>query len=141
MGCYNSIVVEAPVDTVWAALRDFHDMSWCPNVIEQCVAVGEIAGDQIGAKRVLNGVIHETVLSLDDGERRLEYSIDDGPGPISNENVKGYVGAIRVCPVTESSATFVEWTSRWESSGGGVAEFCDPIHRGLLADLRQHFAD
>ena len=33
MGCYNSCVVSAPVDRVWTALRDFHDMSWAPQVI------------------------------------------------------------------------------------------------------------
>lgn len=27
MSCYNSTVVPAPVDKVWAKLRNFHDLS------------------------------------------------------------------------------------------------------------------
>ena len=41
MGCYNSIVVNAPVDKVWAAMRDFHDMSWASGVIEKVDPVGD----------------------------------------------------------------------------------------------------
>ena len=33
MGCYNSCVVNAPIDAVWGALRNFHDLSWASQVI------------------------------------------------------------------------------------------------------------
>ena len=69
MGCYNSCVVNAPVDRVWTALRDFHDMSWAPQVITSFEKVGDATGDQIGAKRLLNGVFHETLRGLDDTDR------------------------------------------------------------------------
>ena len=140
MGCCNSAVVPAPVDKVWAALRDFHDLSSFPNVIEKVEAVGEASGTQIGARRVLNGAFHETLLALDDNARVVRYSIDDGPEAVSKDNVAGYIGEVRLFPVTEDDSTYVLWTSSWESSNGGVAEFCDPIYKALLADLKASFS-
>ena len=140
MGCYNSCIVDAPVARVWSALRDFHDMSWARGVIESLEHVGEAASDQIGAKRVLNGVFHETLHALNDADRELKYTIDDGPDAVSKDNVRGYVGVVRVLPVTEGDKTFVEWSSSWENSGGGVAEFCNPIYHALLNALQNHFS-
>ena len=140
MGCYNSCVVNAPVDKVWTALRNFHDLSWAPQVITSLEKVGEASGDQIGSKRLLNGVFHETLHGLDDTGREIRYSIDDGPGAVSKDNVSGYLGVVRVCAVTDADATFVEWSSSWQDSQGGVKEFCDPIYKALLDSLQQHFA-
>ncbi len=140
MGCYNSCVVDAPVDTVWGALRNFHDLSWAPQVITSLEKVGSAAGDQIGAKRLLNNAFHETLRGLDETARVVTYSIDDGPDAVSKANVSGYLGVVRVFPVTDGDGTFVEWTSSWQDSKGGVKEFCDPIYKALLDSLKQHFA-
>lgn len=140
MGCYNSCVVNAPVDRVWSALRNFHDLSWARGVVQKVERIGEAGGDQIGARRVLNGVFHETLLALNDADRELKYSIDDGPGPVSKDSVSGYRGRARVMPVTDLNGAFVEWSSSWEDSSGGVREFCDPIYKALLDALKTHFA-
>jgi len=139
MGCCNSTIVPADVDTVWNRLRDFHDMSWAQGVIESCEPVGDLPGTQIGAKRILNQAFHETLLALDDTTRTLKYSIDDGPEAVSKDNVSNYVGEVRVFPITSNNTAFVLWTSSWEDSGGGVAEFCDPIYKGLLDALTEFF--
>lgn len=140
MGCYNSAVVNASIDRVWEVLRDFHDLSWAAGVIESADKVGDLPADRIGARRILNGAFHETLLAINDVDRCLKYSIDDGPGPVSRAKVRGYVGAIRLFPVTDTDATFVEWSSSWESGGDDVAEFCNPIYRALLEALQKHFA-
>ncbi len=140
MGCCNSAVVGAPVDQVWGTLKNFHDMSWCSAVVEKLEVVGDAAGDQIGAGRVLNDAFHETLIALDDGARVIRYTIDDGPEAVSKDNVQGFIGEVRVFPVTEDDSTFVLWTASWDSSGGGVAEFCDPIYQALLGALKEHFA-
>ena len=140
MGCYNTCVVNAPADQVWSTLRSFHDMSWAPQVITSLDQVGEVGADQSGAKRVLNGVFRETLKTLDDTNRTLTYSIDDGPDAVSKENVTGYIGKIRVLPVTDANASFVEWSSSWEDSKGGVEDFCNPIYKALLDSLKTHFA-
>ena len=137
MSCYNSVTVNAPVDKVWQTLRNFHDMSWGDIQIE---AVGDAGSTEIGAKRILNGAFHETLLTLDDEERTFSYSIDDGPDAVSKDNVQGYIGEVRVFPVTDDDSTFVLWTSKWDSSGGGVQDFCNPIYQALLGALKSHFA-
>ncbi len=145
--CYNSIVVNAPADEVWQALRNFHDMSWAPNVVTGIDAVGDFRADQIGARRVLNGVFQETLLGLNDLERELVYSIDDGPGAVSREAVSNYVGRVSVKPVTAGigagngqTAAFVQWTSSYDSADdSAVGELCNPIYQALLQALQQHF--
>ncbi len=57
---YQSIVINAPIETVWERVKDFHNLSWAPNVITNCVNSGDEKGTEVGAKRILNGVFHET---------------------------------------------------------------------------------
>lgn len=143
MGCYQATIINASADSIWKVIRDFHDLSWSPNVVESVTVVGDVSGVEVGAKRVLNDVFHETLHVLDDASRHLKYSIDDGPGPVAKDSVSGYFGDVRVLPVTvpgDSDQSVVVWTSNWESEEGGVAEFCDPIYRGLLTDMKDHFA-
>lgn len=141
MGCYNSTVIDAPADEVWETLKDFHDLSWSSNVVKDVQKIGDKDGTTPGAKRILNNAIHETLLSLDNDDRKLSYSIDDGPDAISKDNVQGYVGTVQVLPVSDSNKSFVLWTSEWESTkGGGVAEFCNPIYQALLQDLKSHLS-
>lgn len=140
MGCYNTCVVNAPVDQVWSALRNFHDLSWASQVITALDKVGDAGADEPGAQRVLKGAFHETLKAVDDGARTLTYSIDDGPDAVSKDNVTGYLARVRVFPVTDADGAFVEWSSSWEDSNGGVAEFCDPIYKALLNSLKAHFA-
>lgn len=136
---YQSTVVEAPIDRVWVTLRNFHDMSWATSVIERCDAVGDKAADQIGSQRVLNGVFHETLVELNDTDHVLRYSIDAGPAPVSQDDVKDYIGAIRAFPVTDTDGTFVEWSSSWEADDEKAVEFCHNIYVALLNDLNKHF--
>lgn len=138
---YQSTVVDAPADEVWSVLRDFHDLSWAPDVIESCEALGAESGDEVGARRRLNGVFEETLRELSDRDRTLRYSIDEGPSPVSSDDVDDYVGTVRVRPVTDRGASFVEWSSRWDGNDEEAAEFCHGIYVALLRSLEGHFAD
>lgn len=133
--CYQSIIVNAPIDKVWDTVKNFHDVSWAAGVIEKCEAIGAIPGTEIGAKRVLNGAFHETLLECNDAERRVRYSIDDGPAPVSAAEVSNYISSLHLLPVTLHDATFVEWGSSWESSSEDAAEFCHQIYVALLKAL------
>lgn len=136
---YQTTVVNAPMDEVWARIRNFHDMSWSKNVITSCEAVGDKPGDQIGARRILNGGIHETLLELSDLAHTFKYSIDDAPSPLSRNEVRDFVGVVKIRPVTADGTTFVEWSSRWEGSEEGT-DFCNNVFTGLLSDMRQAFS-
>lgn len=142
MGCYNSTLVKAPIDDVWKMIRNFHDLSWAEPVITKLETVGDTPGDQVGAKRVLNDLFHETLQSIDAENYTFSYTITDGPEPISKETVSNYVGKVRLLPVTADNTTFVEWTSDYESDQpDAVAEFCNPIYVALLDSLQKRFAN
>jgi carbon monoxide dehydrogenase subunit G len=137
--CENSIVIDQPVDKVWQAISDFHDMSWAKGVIEECKKVGDKGGSEVGAQRELNGVFHETLLSVDDAATTFTYQITDGPGPIAKDAVTNYVG--KVVLRREGEGTLVEWTSTYEQcDDAAVAELCNPIYVALLNAMKANVA-
>ena len=139
--CYNTITVKAPIDRVWSTIRDFHDLSWAKGVVDSVERVGDKSGDQIGARRILNNAFHETLQAVNELAHSFAYTIDDGPGPVSKDAVRNYVGSVKLLPVTTDDSTFVEWASRYDSADDvAVGELCNPIYRALLEALRDHFA-
>ncbi len=135
----QSIVVDAPIADVWSRFVDFHDLSWATNVVTGVEKVGSINGGTPGAKRILNGAFHETLLEIDNDTYTLKYSIDDGPCPVSKDEVENYFGVVKLSPSKEGSGTLVEWTSSWESEVDDAVEFCHAIYVALLADLAKSF--
>lgn len=135
--CYNSTVVNAGIDTTWATIQDFHEMSWASPVITKVEKIGATNGTEPGAQRVLNEAFHETLVSVDPGAYTFTYSIDDGPGPVAADAVSNYRGTVTLQRVTDSGQTFVVWVSSYESDqDNAVAEFCNPIYQALLGALK-----
>jgi hypothetical protein len=138
--CHHSAVINAPVAEVWAILRNFHDLSWT-SAIESLEPVGDARSDQVGAKRLLNGAIHETLRALNDLEHTFQYQITDGPSPISKDDLKFYYGTVSVLPVTDQNTSYVSWITRFEAKDDAVTqEFCDPFYSTFLAHLKARFA-
>lgn len=138
--CFHTTTVKAPIDQVWSALANFHDLGWAAGVIESLEPIGDKGQSEVGARRKLNGAISETLRSLDAANHHLTYSIDEGPGPLSPDNVTNYIGAIQLLPITTGEGTFVQWTSEYETKDdGAVGEFCNPIYDALLGKLRESF--
>jgi hypothetical protein len=135
----QSIVVPAPIADVWARLGNFHDFSWAPDVITHVERVGEVAGNAVGAKRILNQAFHETLIEIDADGHRLRYSIDDGPSPVSPQEVSNYIGSISLVTDPDSGGTRVDWTSTWESKSEDAVEFCHGIYVALLGALAKSF--
>lgn len=133
----QSIVVNTSIENVWNRLSNFHDMSWAPNVITGVDKVGDMDGTQVGAKRILNGAFHETLTLVDEASHTLQYSIDDGPSPVSKEEVSNYTGTIKLSE--SDDGTLVEWTSDWESNMQDAVEFCGGIYTALLGELKVSF--
>ena len=135
----QSIVVDAAIADVWSRFIDFHDLSWAPNVITSVEKVGSIDGSTPRAKRILNNAFHETLIEINSDEHYLKYSIDDGPSPVSKDEVDNYVGVVKLSPSDEGSGTLVEWTSSWDSKVDDAVEFCHGIYVALLGDLAKSF--
>lgn len=134
---FQSITIKASVDKVWDAISDFSDMSWAPNVITDLQVVGNAGGKEIGAGRVLNNAFRETLISLDNEQRTFSYSIDDGPSPLSKDDVTNYVGTVKVQSAADGNGTLVEWSSKWENNDEATYEFCHGIYLALLDDMKK----
>ena len=134
---YQSNIINASVEKVWQTINDFHDMSWAPNVVISCEFVGNTAGTEVGAKRVLNGAFHETLQEVDESEHRIRYSIDEGPEPVSSSEVSNYIGEIKLTPVTMQDSTLIEWSSSWDSNEEKAVSFCHNIYVAILGDLAE----
>ena len=37
--------------------------------------------------------------------------------------------------LSDGDKSFVEWSSTWETSDGGVKEFCDPVYQAALGAM------
>lgn len=136
---YQTTIINAPIDKVWNKIKNFHDMKWASGVVEKCEAVGNPSGDQIGARRVLNDAFHETLVEFSELDKSFKYSIDDGPAPVSKDDVKDYIGAVRLIAVTDQDTCLIEWSSHWESPKDDACDFCHNIYVALLDALKKSF--
>ncbi len=132
---HQSTTIDAPVKTVWQAIRNFHDMSWAPNVIQKLEVMGGKKSDEPGTVRVLNDAFRETLIEVNDADRTFSYSIDEGPSPLSSKEIDNYVGRVQVRP--EGDSTLVEWSSAWERNDEPVHDFCHPMYVALLDDMKK----
>ncbi|KIO48408.1 SRPBCC family protein [Nitrosospira sp. NpAV] len=136
---YNSIIVSAPIDRVWSRVCDFHDFSWAPSVIISCEKVGKGDGYTVGARRLLNGLFLDTLIAYSAIEKRMMYSMDEGPSPVSSREIHEYVGNLHLLPLTADDTTFVEWSGSWESGTPAAVEYMNKVYRSLLRDLAVEF--
>ena len=136
----QSKVINAPIDVVWQRFSNFHELSWAANVLSSCEKTGDIDGDKVGAKRILNHAFHETLTEISPAGYSVKYSIDDGPSPVSKEEVSNYIGAIQLSPASGGNDTLVEWNSSWESNSDEAVAFCRGIYVALLNELADSFS-
>ena len=103
----QSKIIKAPIDQVWGKLSNFHELPWAAGILPSIEKAGEKNAHEVGAKRILNGAFHETLTRLEPENFRLEYSIDDGPSPVSKEEVSNYIGVIQMSPMVEGDVTWL----------------------------------
>ncbi|WP_293267493.1 SRPBCC family protein [Neptunomonas sp.] len=137
--CYNSTVINAPIEKVWDTIKNFHELPWGSAVVTSTKKVGNKQSNEVGAQRILNDAFHETLVSISNDEFTFSYRIDDGPGPVAKDTVLNYFGTVKLSPVTDSGETFIEWSSSFDSDNSNeVREFCNPIYAGLLDSLNAY---
>lgn len=103
----ESIEIAAPPAKVWAAIADFHDMSWLPGVAK---TAGEGGNQPDTAKRQLTldggATIDESLFKYDAGEMSYSYRIDNVDVKVLPVN--NYSATITVLPA-EGGNSKVEW--------------------------------
>jgi len=140
----RSAIIDAPIDRVWAVLRDFnsHD-AWHPAVADSVIENGERA-DQVGCVRnfhLRDGAhIREQLLALSDEEHVSTYCILDATVPL-----RRYVATLTLKRVTDGDRTFWHWQSTFETPPGREQELADMVGRGVyeagFAGLRRYLRE
>ena len=118
---FVSALIDAPVEKVWAQVRDFNNMpDWHPKFSRSHIE-GGLPSDQVGCVRNFDitgggGTIRERLLELSDIEYSFRYCILTSPLP-----VEGYVAQLTLYPVTVGNKTVGIWTAEFEMTSDDEA--------------------
>ena len=112
---YASIILKAPVETVWSIVRDFNALpKWAVNVTSSKIEKG-LDSDVVGCVRsfhLANGAhVRERLLMLDDARRCFSYNFETPAFPVRN-----YLATLRLYPVTHTDQTFAEWEATFDEA-------------------------
>jgi NADPH:quinone reductase-like Zn-dependent oxidoreductase len=118
----RTAVIDAPVEVVWAILRDFNSHAyWHPIIEHSEIEDGEDA-DRIGCVRNFRlkdgNHLREQLLALSDEDFLSTYCILDATLPMQR-----YVATLQLKPVTDGNRTFWHWQSTFDVPRGREAEF------------------
>lgn len=137
----RSTVIDAPIERVWAVLRDFnsHDQ-WHGVVDASRIEAGE-RSDQVGCIRSFTlkdgNRIREQLLTLDDKQWKSTYCIVDATVPLQR-----YVATVTLKPVTDGQRTFWHWESSFATPPGRERELREMVAQGVYEagfdNLRRH---
>ena len=124
MKVFRSVILEAPISRVWAAVRAFDGVvDWNPGVAAARMESG--SPTSVGSVRhldIVDGtVFRETLLAHSDLGHSYSYDIVEGPLPC-----RDYVSTHRFIPITEGDKTLGIWESTFN---------CAPADEDELADL------
>jgi NADPH:quinone reductase len=126
----RSAVIDAPIERVWAVLRDFnsHD-AWHPAVAQSHIEGGD-GTDQVGCVRNFRlrdgSHIREQLIALSDENFVSTYCILDATVPL-----RRYVATLALKRVTDGNRTFWHWQSTFETPAGREQELADMVGRGV----------
>ena len=116
---YESTVVKASPEEVWALVRDFNALpKWFPFIASSELQEGDLP-DRVGAVRTLRarngGTVRERLLEISDPEMRLRFLTFEGADLTLN-----YSGHMRVRPVTRGSGAFFEFYGVFDAADGNI---------------------
>lgn len=120
MHVFRSMILNAPIARVWAAVRAFDGVVyWNPGVTAARLDAGRAT--ETGALRHLDiadgTVFRETLLAHSDAEHFYTYDIVEGPLPVAN-----YVSTHRFISITATGQTLGIWESRFDCSENDADE-------------------
>ena len=139
----RSTVIDAPIERVWAVLRDFNSHHLWHDVVAESRIEGGERSDQVGCVRsfTLNDGhrIREQLLTLDDGEHRSTYCIVEATVALQR-----YVATVTLKPVTDGNRTFWHWESTFATPPGEERALAQMVARDVyeagFANLRRYLA-
>lgn len=137
---YVSDVIDAPIEKVWALVRDFNGMpKWHPFIRDSEIEAG-LPSNAVGCVRSFHlangGHLRERLLTLCDRNHECVYCILDSPMPVT-----GYVAGYRLLPITEGNRTFIDWWAEFEVSAVDHDRIVDQVRNGTFRRAFQAIAE
>lgn len=137
----RSTIIDAPIERVWAVLRDFNSHEAWHEVVEASRIEGNERSDQVGCVRSFTlrdgNRIREQLLTLSDVEHKSTYCIVEATVPLQR-----YVATVTLKPVTDGNRTFWHWESTFATPPGMERELRDMVAQGVyeagFENLRRH---
>lgn len=137
----RSTVIDAPIERVWAVIRDFNSHDQWHEVVDRSRIEGGERSDQVGCVRNFTledgNHIREQLLTLSDTEYRSTYTIVEATVPLQR-----YVATVTLKPVTDGNRTFWHWESTFATPPGMERELRDMVAQGVyeagFENLRRH---
>jgi NADPH2:quinone reductase len=137
----RSTIIDAPIERVWAVLRDFNSHDQWHDVVDQSRIEGGERSDQVGCVRSFTlkdgNRIREQLLTLSDTEHKSTYCIVEATVPLQR-----YVATVTLKPVTDGDRTFWHWESTFATPPGRERELRDMVAQGVyeagFENLRRH---
>lgn len=127
---FTSSVIAAPVDAVWARMRDFAGMGAYHEEITQMHMLEGARSDKVSAVRDFlfgEGRLWEQLTYMSDTDRAFRYRILKSPLPWLN-----YHAGARLYPVSDTSRTFGVWTADWTASPEDDLALIPNVHENVF---------
>src|SRR3954466_10400511 len=137
----RSTVIDAPIERVWAVLRDFNSHDKWHSAGAGSRIEGNERSDQVGCVRSFmlkdGNRIREQLLTLSDTDYRSTYCIVEATVPLQR-----YVATVTLKPVTDGDRTFWHWESTFATPPGMERELRQMVAEGVyeagFENLRRH---
>ena len=137
----RSTIIDAPIERVWAVLRDFNSHDRWHGAVAESRIEGSDRGDQVGCVRSFRlqdgNRIREQLIALSDAEHVSTYCIVEATLPLQR-----YVATITLKRVSDGERTFWHWQSTFATPPGRERELRDAVAIGVyeagFENLRRH---
>ena len=137
----RSTIIDAPIERVWAVLRDFNSHDQWHDAVETSRIEGGERSDQVGCVRSFTlrdgNRIREQLLTLSDTEHKSTYCIVEATVPLQR-----YVATVALKPVTDGNRTFWHWESTFATPPGRERELREMVAHDVyetgFENLRAH---
>jgi uncharacterized protein YndB with AHSA1/START domain len=128
---YASTILDAPVEAVWSAIRDFNGLpSWHPVIARSEIEDG-LDPDVVGCIRRFwlqdGAMVRERLLSFSDRDYSFSYNFETPAFPVEN-----YVARVRLMPVTDTDRTFAEWEATFDEAPEDKGKYVDTISNAVF---------
>jgi len=137
----RSTIIDAPIERVWAVLRDFNSHDRWHTVVDESRIEGGDRPDQVGCVRSFalkdGNRIREQLIALSDTDHVSTYCILEATVPLQR-----YVATVTLKPVTDGDRTFWHWQSTFATPPGRERELREMVATGVyeagFENLRRH---